>query len=75
MRKTELLELLQVGKTLRIDFGKDNPNNEVIHIRAIVDDDQVVFKTWNKHRQRWSYCVKWMYYFELLLEDGHLTNA
>ena len=58
-------EDLTVGKSFKIHYGEGNINNRVIHIRAIVDDDKVVFRWWSKGRQSWIYEVEHLEYFVL----------
>lgn len=57
--------LPQVGATYRLFYDDDNHNNKTIHILAIVDNDQVVYKWWGKHKRRWFYDVEWVYFFYL----------
>jgi hypothetical protein len=54
----EFLALLAPGVALRLDYGPDNVNNKIRHIRAIVDDDEVVYRVWSYRRQRWAYQVE-----------------
>lgn len=62
-----LLEDLKPGKSFRIRYdNKNNVNNRVIHIRAIVDDEMIVFRQWSRRRQRWIYAIEHLYYFELI---------
>ena len=65
---------LAPGQKYLIDYGPDNPNTLVIHIRAILDDGMIVFKAWQKHKRRWQYEVENLYYFKLLYEQGRLTR-
>jgi hypothetical protein len=41
------------------------------HIRAIVDDEQVVLRYWAK--RRWVYTIETMTYLEICYKDGRLT--
>jgi len=68
----ELIAMLQPGTAVRVDYGKNNINNELRHIRAIVDDDQVVYKVWSPRKQTWQYHVKWLYGFLLMYKNGNL---
>ena len=68
----DLDEVLQPGKSFRIVYKKDHPWNLRVHIRGIIDDEYIVFKTWNYRRQSWVYSVESRYYFELR-NDGHLV--
>jgi len=73
MADNSLKDLLQPGKKLRIFYNENNINNRIVHIRAVVDDEYIVFKTWSQRQQRWSYQIESDYYFQLLLEEGRLT--
>ena len=68
-----LEEIIQPGHAVRVFYNPGNINNRLIHIRAIVDEDQVVFRWWSKHKQCWIYQVEDMYYFTLRHNDGRLT--
>ena len=48
---------LKPGNTIRLHFGKKNPNNSLLHIRAIVDDTQIVYRAWSYRRRHWVYAV------------------
>jgi len=63
---------VNVGDVWRINFGKGNPNNAVIHIRAIVDEDYAVWRVYNRHKKRWDYEIKHNYTLCLLDSDGFL---
>ena len=67
--------MLQPGKKVRLFYNEGNPNNELRHILAIVDDEHIVYKVWSKGKQRWRYRVEWMYAFQMALEGGHLQFA
>lgn len=69
----ELTDMLQPGNRVRIYCGKNSPQNKLCHIRAIVDDDYIVYKYWMKHKQRWEYKVVWTYWFQLRFESGNLS--
>ena len=68
-------QLLQKGRKLKIYWGEKNMNNKTIHIRAIVDDDIVVYKFWLKRKKYWTYKTDNFYYFGLLYKDGILKVA
>ncbi len=70
----ELLDLLEPGTKVRVVYQKGNINNQVRHIRAIVDEVQVVYRTWSYTRKSWNYHVDWMYAFQLLWKDGYLRR-
>ena len=67
------LSLVQPGHRLRLYFNEGNPNNQIRHIRAIVDDDQVVYRVWS--HGSWYYHVVWLYSFWLAWQDGVLRPA
>jgi hypothetical protein len=45
------------GMQLRLNYGKGNPNNRLIHTLAVVDD-HIVFKQWSRRKQRFIYAVE-----------------
>ena len=57
----EVKNKLKVGKKYKIDYGKNNSNNKVIHIRAFVDDEYVVYRYWSRRKNRYYYLVEWFY--------------
>lgn len=63
MPKT-LDEMLQPENIIKIDYGPNNPNTKVIHIRAVVDLGMYVFCHWYKRKQYWHYQVESYWYFE-----------
>lgn len=69
-----VIEHVNKNHCLKLFYGKDNPNNKIIHVRGVVDNDKVVFCYWLKHKQYWFYKVEDMYLFELWREEGHLTE-
>lgn len=64
--------MLQVGNKLRLDYGVDNPNNRMIHVRGLVDYF-CVYRYWIKKLARWGYKLEDIFYLELVYGDGHLT--
>ena len=54
-----------IGYKYRIFYYKNNPNNKIIHIRQIVDDNQVVYMWWSKTKRRWIYEIDTKYFFEI----------
>lgn len=61
------------GDEIRVYFNEGNINNKLLHVRAIVDGEWVVTKTWQKRRKRWHYAVEHAVYFEHFAEHGHMT--
>ena len=66
-------ELIEVGAKVRVFCGTGNPHNELRHIRAVVDNEQIVYRVWR--RGRWNYRGEWAYAFYLAWKDGHLKRA
>ncbi|WP_319575150.1 hypothetical protein [uncultured Desulfobacter sp.] len=66
---------IEPGEKYKIFFEKDNPNNESIQIRSIIDEDQVVYKKLSKEEQSVSYHIGSVYYFELLQAGGVIKKA
>lgn len=64
-------QMVQPGKTVRV--GRHLPKR--IHIRAIVDEDQVVYRFWRRRVKDWEYRVEWLYSFQLWYEAGQLAAA
>lgn len=70
----ELRAMLQPGKCIRIPpHYNPHTRNALLYIRAIVDDDNIVYRTWSKHKQRWIYGIEWSYMFWLWWKDGVIT--
>ena len=63
------------GKSFKIYYGESHISNHIVHIRAIVDDEIVVFKWWHRGTQRWIYATQSLYYFKALSESGHLQEC
>ena len=70
----ELDKLIQPGSKLYIDYGEGNRNNRLIHIRAIVDDEWVVSRTWWKSKREWHYDIDHIMRFEMMQEAGNLKT-
>jgi hypothetical protein len=68
----KLPEYVKVGATLRWYWNENNSNNKTVHIRAIVDGDQIVYRWWSR-RKGWQYKVEWGYWFWLLESEGRTT--
>lgn len=73
-RETSLVELLQVGNSFLIDYGPGRLGTKIIHIRAIVDGQQIVYRHWSKHKRCWRYHIEWVYQFEMLFSEGRLKR-
>ena len=64
-----LRELLIPGNKVRIFYYKGNPNNCLLHIRAIVDNNWIVYKVWSKQKKYWVYLVNHISWFQLRYDN------
>lgn len=71
----ELLEMVQPGKKVKVFYYPGNTNNQLRHIRAIVDEEYVVYRVWGRHSKRWLYEVAWLYQFYLEWKSDRLAAA
>lgn len=67
----EVIEILQPGKKVRLFYGKDNPNNQIRHIRAIVDKEYIAYRVWSP-KKGWMYRIAWIYHFQTAYNSGTL---
>jgi hypothetical protein len=65
----ETRTLVQPGRIFKYGFP---PSQQVIHIRAIIDTNQVVYKWWSKVKKRWRYDVTDLYALQLFASSGGL---
>lgn len=67
---SSLMDKIVPGRKYKIIYsnvdGKDNPNNQKIHIRAFVDNC-IVYRFWLKGERMWRYNIESVYYFESLI--------
>lgn len=63
---------LEPGTSWHLHWNEGNPNNRFIHIRAIVDDMQVVSRYWSYHSRQWVYEIDSLYWYYLLDSEGTL---
>ena len=70
----EFLALLQPGKTLRLFYNAKNVNNRLMHVRAVVDDSQIVYRVWS-HKRGWVYQIESRYSLHWQWTHGILTMA
>lgn len=52
----------EVGMSYLLDYG--NSNSRRIHVRAVVDGDRYVIRTWSP-RKGWRYEVESLYFFQI----------
>jgi len=63
-----VLDYLDVGYSYTL------PRHGRIHIRATVDDSQIVYAYYGKRRQWWHYSIQSLYYFQLCHDDSTLKG-
>lgn len=51
----EFMDLIQPGKELKLFYGEGNINNQIVRIRAVVDEVQVVFCAREESVKIWVY--------------------
>lgn len=73
--RQEMLDMIQPGKKVRLFYSEENPNNQLRHIRAIVDDEYIVYRVWSSGKQTWRYSVDWVFGFKVVFDAGFLTAA
>lgn len=66
-------EMLQPGQKIKVFYHEGNIHNQIRHIRAIIDDDYIVYRIWGKRSRAWLYNIVHRYDFELKYEDGRLS--
>ena len=65
---------VKVGDKLKIYYNENNKNNCIIHVRAIVDGNYVVYRVWSKYRKNWIYRINDVSFLEMLYKDGYLKR-
>jgi len=64
------LRKIKKGDTIRFFYGqKGNPNNRLVHVRAIVDG-QFVIRKWRREKGWWSYSIESPFYLRMSIEGG-----
>ncbi len=71
--KKTLEEMLQPGNKVKVFISKENIHNQLRHIRAIIDNEYIVYKVWFKSKQDWRYFIEHVYKFELEYKQGWLS--
>jgi len=66
----EVREMIQPGRAATVTKSW---RTSKLHILAIVDSNQVVFRQWVKNQ--WVYSVKWIYLFQMDYMNGYLEKA
>ena len=61
---------IEAGQCYRVFYSAGNPNNRLLHVRAIVDD-RVVTRTWSPRRQEWMYAIDYpVEFFQEQIDRG-----
>jgi hypothetical protein len=70
-------ELIEIGQSYIVypNLPASHPSRRKIHVRAIVDDFQVVSRTWGGPARRWFYNVDSLWSLGFLLENDSLKKA
>ena len=68
MKKYVLPDWVKPGASFAVDYGEDNPNNHLLHIRGIVDG-MAVCRRWSREKQRWRYEVLDAIYFAVTADS------
>jgi len=66
----ELYEKIRLKYKIKIHYNPEEV--KTIYIKEVIDEKEVVFKWWSKHKQRWVYHIEHAYYFEYLFRAGKL---
>ena len=67
--------LIQPGVSVRTYHNFPDEIDGLWHIRAVVDDNQIVVREWSKYKKRWYYRVVARYFLWLLWRDGRLKKV
>lgn len=59
-------------QTWKLFFSPGNLNNKTIHIRALIDEEWIVYRKWSKRKQRWLYFIEHIYLLEMYIENGYM---
>jgi len=61
----KFLAKLQIGDTWRRRIKPNHPNNQIRHIRGLIDNDIIVYRIWTR-RGWWRYEAKvaWSFWYE-----------
>ena len=72
---SQVQPVVRPGFSYNIFFGTGNPNNKKIHVRAVVDEHWIVYRSRSKRKQRWVYEIDYDYFFQLLARDGNIKKV
>lgn len=68
----KLPEWVKTLAQVQFYWNENNPNNETVHVRAIVDEDKIIVRIW-MGRTGWRYTVRDAYWFIMCIENGVAT--
>ena len=68
----ELREFMKPGHIMKMVFSENDIDNKTIYIRAVVDDNWIVYKYWAERKKCWVYIIEYIYLLELLYRNGGL---
>lgn len=71
MKKAKI-EDIKIGAKLKIYYNENNINNKNIEIRAIIDEENIVYKTWLKRKKYWNYVLIDNYMIRTLIKHDYL---
>ncbi len=72
---SELRTMLQPESKIRVDFGENMPGNCLIHIRAIVDGECIIFEKRKDGEQQWGHYTETYDYFRKMRDAGYLSKG
>lgn len=67
--KPSLDEMLVVGTKLKLFYNKNNHNNKIMEIRAIVDEEYIVYRVWLKHKRYYDCFLEHITYFQVMYDN------
>jgi len=72
-----LVAALKPGVKLLRTIGSmtPNPHTELLHVRAIVDGEYVVYRVYSRSQRRWLYQMENTFFLHLCWKEGTLELA
>ena len=70
-------KFIEVGKSYVLNYTlpASHPSRKKIHIRAIVDNDVIVFRAWSRRKRCWYYGNEILFYYALMMECKRIRKA
>lgn len=73
IRRVNIKEIISVGCKVKLEYAPNDFRNRILHIRAIVDGNWVVYRRWQRTGGgSWVYRLRPMGWFDNLLKKGLL---